>query len=492
VQLRSMLTFTLSLCSLPGYSQMANTAISSQPLHLEQSISLPSTIIGAFDHFGVDLKHHRLFATAENSRAVLVIDLETGKLVQQIGGIGKPHAVFYQEDRNRIYVTDGVDALVRVYDGDTYKPLDSISLLKDADSIGYDPSRQYLYVVNGGGDAGQKYSMLGVLDTASDRKVTDIRIDGETLEAMSLDRFRPRLYVNNRATNHVVVVDRLKNAVVADWPVMLGKTNVAMALDEQRQRLFVGCRSGQMVIFDTNTGKELQALAITKGVDDIIYDPASKRVYASGGGAVDSFQQVDADHYNALGSVPAGLQSKTARLVPEVNRLFVAVPKSASDSAQVFAFSQVGVPVYSDSEVEAAHVDAPLAEAIIVNTLSKYPYLRKLGLHAVPPGQNDSVIIANGDATRLGRKTTEADFAAVRAGKTSCAKRDDGSFYNLKLPIADVAGHPLVMLVMEIPYTSASDGADASRQAERIRDEVASQIPSLDALFKHPAQEPQH
>jgi DNA-binding beta-propeller fold protein YncE len=335
---------------------------------LNQSISLPNTIKGAFDHFGLDLKHQRLFATPEDSKAILVIDLNTGKLTHQISGIARPHAVLYREDLNRIYVTDGGDGLLRVYDGATYQPLASVHLLKDADSIGYEPSRQYLYVVNGGGDVGQKYSMLSVLDTRSDRKVADIKIDGDTLEAMSLDLFRPRLYVNNTATSQIVVVDRLKNAIVAKWPVTLGKTNVAMALDEQRQRLFVGCRSGQIVVFDTNTGKELQALPITKGVDDLIYDVASRRLYAAGDGAVASFQQIDADHYDGLESVPTGAQGKTARLVPELNRLFVAVPQSASESARILALSQVGVPAYTLPSTEAvAPVDAPLAEEIILS-----------------------------------------------------------------------------------------------------------------------------
>jgi DNA-binding beta-propeller fold protein YncE len=485
MQCRVMLVLGCALFFSPVYGQ-TNTSEVSSPLHLQQSVSLPDAIKGNFDHFGVDLKHRRLFATAEDSKAILVLDLDTAKLIHQIRGIARPHAILYREDLNRIYVTDGGDGVLRTYDGDTYKPLDVVPLLKDADSIGYDASRKYLYIVNGGGDAGQKYSMLTVINTSNEKKVADIKVNGETLEAMALDTFRPRLYINDKATNHVVVVDRWKNAIVANWPVTMGKTNVAMALDEQRQRLFVGCRSGQIIVFDTNTGKELQTLPITKGIDDLIYDAANKRIYAAGSGAVDVFQQVDADHYKALGSVPTGVQGKTALVVPELNRLFVAVPQSASGGARIFAFSPSGVPAYAPASTEATvPVDAPLAENIILNTLSAHPFLRKMGLHAVPPGEKDSVIIANGDTTRLGRKTTEGDFAAIRDGKTFCAKREDGSFYNLKLPISDAAGHPLVMLVMEIPYTAARDEPDAIQQAESIRNDVSKQIPSLNALFQH-------
>lgn len=479
-----ILALVCVLCSSPLYCQAKNHDASS-PLHLEQTISLPDAIKGNFDHFGVDLKHRRLFATPEDYKAVLVLDLNTGKPIHQIHGIARPHAVLYRADLDRIYVTDGGDGIVRIYDGDTYAPVGMVSLLKDADSIGYDASKKYLYIVNGGGDVGQTYSMLTVVDTSTDKIVGEVRIDGDTLEAMALDTFRPRLYINDKATNHVVVVDRWKDTIVANWPVTMGTTNVAMALDEQRQRLFVGCRSGQIVIFDTNTGKELQKLPITKGVDDLIYDVTNKRIYAAGNGAVDVFQQQDADHYNALGSVPTGVQGKTARLVPELNRLFVAVPRSSSGGGRILVFAPSGVPAYMAPSTEATvSVHAPLAEKIILNTLSAHPFLRKMGLHAVLPGGGDSVIIANGDATRVGRKTTVGDFEAIRGGKTFCVRREDGSFYNLKLPISDAAGHPLVMLVMEIPYTAARDEADAIQQAEIIRNDVSRQIPSLTALFQ--------
>ncbi|MBB5064426.1 YncE family protein [Granulicella mallensis] len=240
-----------------------------------QTITLPATIKGNFDHFGIDLERNRLFATPEDFKAVLVFDLAQGTLIHQISGIERPHAVLYREDTDRLYVTDGGDGSVKVYDGESYKLLNRIPLLKDADSIGYDLSRKYLYVDNGGGDVHQTYSMFSVIDTSSNKKLTDVKIDGDTLEAMALDTYRPRIYINDKAKNTVVVFDRFENTIVATWPITMGKVNVTMALDEQRQRLFVGCRDGKLVVLDTNTGKELQSLPITPGVDDTIYDPKS-------------------------------------------------------------------------------------------------------------------------------------------------------------------------------------------------------------------------
>ena len=308
------------------------------PLKLAQTLTLPADIKGNFDHFGVDLKGNRLFATPEGYKAVLVFDLKTGKPIHTIKGIGKPHAILFREDLDRIYVTDGDAGDVKIFDGKTYALLSSVKLLEDSDSIGYDPKTKYLYIDNGGGDVHQTYSMLSVVDTTAGKKLADIKIDGDTLEAMALESSSPKLYVNNKAKNQVDVIDRDKRALLASWPVTKCKTNVAMGFDEANHRLFIACRSGQISVIDTQSGKEVTALPITKGVDDILYDPASKRIYAACDGNVDVYQQSSADDYKLLAQVPSGPMGRTARLVPELKRYFVAVPQHGTDPAKILVF----------------------------------------------------------------------------------------------------------------------------------------------------------
>ncbi len=308
------------------------------PIKLIQTYELPAEVKGNFDHFGIDLKGGRLFATPEGYHAVVVFDLKTGKLVHKIDGIGKPHAVLYREDLNRIYITDGDAGDLKIFDGTTYKLVSSVKLLEDADSIGYDPATKYLYIDNGGGDVHETYSILSVVDTTAGAKLGDLKIDGDTLEAMALEKSTPKMYVNNRTKNQVSVVDREKRELVASWPVTLCKNNVAMALDEANHRLFIACRTSQIAVLDTQTGKEVTSFAITKGVDDITYDAASKRIYAACDGAVDIYEQSGPDSYKLIANVLTGPMGRTARLVPELKRYFVAVPQHDATSAKVLVF----------------------------------------------------------------------------------------------------------------------------------------------------------
>jgi DNA-binding beta-propeller fold protein YncE len=310
----------------------------SGPLKLVQTIKLPPDVKGHFDHFEIDLQNQRLFATPEDYKAVLVFDLKTGKLVHTMRGIEKPHAVLYREDINRLYVTDGEAGDVKIFDATTYSLLSSVKLLEDADSIGYDPNTKYLYIDNGGGDVHQTYSMLSVVDTTAGKKVADIKIDGDTLEAMALEKSSPKIYVNNKAKNQVDVVDREKREVIASWPVTKCKATVAMAFDEANHRLFVACRDGNLVVLDTETGKEVTSLPITKGVDDAVYDAASRRIYTAADGDVDVYEETDPNNYKLLAKVPTAPLGRTAKLVPELNRYFVAVPQHGTTNAEILVF----------------------------------------------------------------------------------------------------------------------------------------------------------
>jgi hypothetical protein len=374
-----------------------------------------------------------------------------------------------------------------VYDGATYRQLARIPLLKDADSVGYDISRHYLYIDNGGGDVGQSYSMLSAIDTTAESKLADIRIEGDTLDAMTLDNYRPHIYVNDKATNQVVVIDRFSNSIIAKWPITLGKQNVAMALDEQRQRLFVGCRSGQIVVLDSNTGKELQTLSIAAGIDDLIYDPITRRIYAAAKGVIDVFEQRDLNHYVSRGTMATGTNGRTAKLVPQLNRLFAAVPQSAQQNARILVYEPIHTPDPKLPPNDTKEpVNAPVAEKIVLETLSAHPLLRRMGLHVIPPGRANMILIANGNSTRLGIRTSQSDFAAVKSGGIYGPKIEDGEFYNMKMPVFDAQGRGIGILVMEIACTDAVSEEDAARKAAVIRDEVSKKIPSLESLFVTP------
>jgi DNA-binding beta-propeller fold protein YncE len=311
------------------------------PLKLVAQYRMPANVKGRFDHLAADLEGNRLFLAAESAHEVLVFNLRTGKYLRAIPNVEIPHAIFVRQDLDRIYVTDGGAGAVKIFDARTYRPIKAVKLKVDSDSIGYDPATRDLYVDNGGGDAHESYSMLSVVDTTRGTKAADIRIDGETLEAMALARSSPLLYVNNPAKNLIDVVNRDTRRVVATWPVTQCQRNVAMAFDEPAHRLFTACRSGAIAVFNSETGKELESVPIPPGVDDLVFDPGAMRLYAAcrgGGGSVAVYHEDSPDHFTSLGVVPSGRGAKNEVFVPQLRRLYVTVPPSDTAPGEVYVY----------------------------------------------------------------------------------------------------------------------------------------------------------
>ena len=76
-----------------------------------------------FDHLTPDLKHNRLFIVPEDNKSVEVYNIRTGKFIHSIKGIGVGHSVVYRADIDRIFVTDGSDGDVKIFNGTTYELL---------------------------------------------------------------------------------------------------------------------------------------------------------------------------------------------------------------------------------------------------------------------------------------------------------------------------------------------------------------------------------
>ncbi len=293
-----------------------------------------------FDHLTPDLKNSRIFVVPEDNKSIEVYDIRSGKFVHSIKGIGVGHSVLYRPDIDRIFVTDGSEGALRIFNGTTYAHLKTVTLLADADATGYDPVTHYLYIANGGLDAKLNYGLLSIVDTNTGERVGDIKIDSNRLEAMVVEKSGPRLFLNATEKNAIAVVDRNKQAVVAMWPATGCHVNAGVAIDESHHRLFVACRDGNLVVMDSDTGKVLRTLPISTGVDDLAYDPPSQRIYvACGEGFVNVYHQVDADHYESIGKIPTGPLGKTGLLVPELKKYFVAVPPHGAAAAEVLVFA---------------------------------------------------------------------------------------------------------------------------------------------------------
>jgi DNA-binding beta-propeller fold protein YncE len=294
------------------------------PLKLVATTPLPD-FTGDFDHFAVDLKGKRLFLTAEDHKTVEVFDLE-GKRIHSITGFGQPHAAVVLADSN-IIVTDGDGfGQVALVNGKDYTIMNTIKLPPGVDGAVFNPVNQYYYVESGSDEPSAKTHVINIIDTKAFKLVGEITLPGNHSEAMAIDRAGKKMYINLTGADQVGVVDLDTRKLIAKWPVPDAETGNSLVLDEANHRMFIATRKpAKFFVYDTDTGKVVTTLPTGEMNDDMWFDVARKRIYATGTEITSVLEQRDADHYSHIADVPTGYRAKTSIYVPELNRLYVAV-----------------------------------------------------------------------------------------------------------------------------------------------------------------------
>jgi len=222
---------------------------------------------------------------------------------------------------------------VRIFDGSSFQLLKTLDYGDDADNLRYDSDHKRIYVGYGGG-------ALGEIDNEGG-KVAETKL-GTHPESFQLEKGSPRVYVNLPKARKIAVVDREKHSIIGTWRTGMAFANYPMALDEANHRLFVVTRfPARLLVFDTNTGKIVQSLSAAGDCDDVFYDQARRRIYASGGEcAISVFEQQDPDHYKESARIPTAKGARTSFFSPELRRLFLAVRRQGSQSAAIEIFAQ--------------------------------------------------------------------------------------------------------------------------------------------------------
>ena len=332
----SVIALLLSCAAGPKSDAQQN-----EPLRLVQTIPMPN-VKGRIDHMDVDVKGKRLFIAGLENGSLEVVDLGTGKWSKGIPGFKKTQGVVYIPSLNKVFVASGDDGMLRVFRGDSLELLDSIKLELGPNRVTYDPHKNIVYVGYGGKDAGKDYGEVGIIDAKTNKSLGDIKVEAHPAELL-LDKSGKTLYVFVSSVSKVQVVDTKKREVVSTWTAS-SQRNGDGAFDEKTHRLFIGTRTPpQMIVMNSNTGKEVAALPTVEGMDGVYFNAGQKRIYVSGGrdndiGYVFVYQQKDADHYEAIGQIPTKSGAGTSFWSPELNRFYVGAPAHDSEEAAILVF----------------------------------------------------------------------------------------------------------------------------------------------------------
>jgi hypothetical protein len=222
---------------------------------------------GGWDYVTIDAE--RKLAYVPRTTYTQVVSLTEGKLIATIPGIKRGHGSCLVPQAGRGFITDGVGAVVQVFDLKTHQVLGAIPSVPDVDGIIFD--RGCNKVLSVSGDGGTLIPIVPDVDPKAGH--TEAAIDlGGSPEFLASDE-RGTAYVNVMDKGYVAVVDTKAMKVTHQWPVAPGGDPVGMSIDRRNGRLFIGCRKPQkLIVMSTADGKVLADLPIGPGVDATHFD----------------------------------------------------------------------------------------------------------------------------------------------------------------------------------------------------------------------------
>lgn len=124
------------------------------------------------------------------------------------------------------------------------------------------------------------------------------------------------------------------------------------------------------------------------------------------------------------------------------------------------------------------------AQKLVADYLAAHKDVLVLGIHATKPGTTENRIIAINLPTHVGKKSDADDMKVINTGKPLTEAEKDEGKYEVLLPLQDRSGKQIGALAVVFPYHEGDDQTSFLPRAVRVRDQLASKIPSLRALFR--------
>ena len=296
-------------------------------LVLEARIPL-GEVKGRIDHLAMDASRGDLFIAELGNDSVAIVDLGKRQVIARLGGLSEPQGLGFVVSTDDLYVANGGDGSVRIFNGANFKSTGRIDLGDDADNVRVDDKAGRVFVGYGGG-------ALAVIDAKTRTSTTRFPLPVHP-ESFQLDPNRAAIYVNMPGAHRIAVVDRVTGKQTGSLPPGMTFANYPMALDSHGARLAVVFRApSQLLVFDLADDKAVARLGVCGDADDVFFDESRDRLYViCGQGFVDVVARQNG-RYQRVARIPTAPGARTGFWSASLDRLYVAAPTRSEAAAAV-------------------------------------------------------------------------------------------------------------------------------------------------------------
>jgi DNA-binding beta-propeller fold protein YncE len=314
---------TCALLLIFAFGTLANAQ--SVSYHLLKTIPLGAAPGGSeyFDYVMADSDTRRVYVS--HGTEVKVVDADTGDVVGTITGLKKCHGIAIASGRG--FITDGDAGKVFVFDTKTLKITGEIKTAEDSDSIIYDPASKHIFAFNGDSHS------ASVIDPESTAVVKTLDMGGGPEFAVADGK--GTVFNNIEDKNEIAVIDSQALTIKARWPVAPAGGPTALAMDREHRRVFSTGRKPQMVVMiDADTGKVLQSLPISAGVDAAAFeDETGLLLVSTREGMVHIFHEDSPTKLREVQTLKTEYGAKTMALDAKTHNLYLSTAEFTEPGA---------------------------------------------------------------------------------------------------------------------------------------------------------------
>ncbi len=269
------------------------------------------------------------------SSHVQVVDLDKSEVIGDIPKTNGVHGVALVPELKLGFASAGRDNAVVAFDLKTLKAVGNpIKTGKNPDAIIYDPaSKHILAMCHSGG-------VVTVIDPAAlEKEPVTIEVGG-ALEFAVADG-AGHAFVNVEDKSELVEIDTAANKVMAHWSLAPGEGPTGLSMDKEHHQLFAGCDgNAKMVVVDSESGKQLAAVEIGKGVDGVAFDPTIGAMSANGeDGTISVVRETSPGKFEVVATVPTFKKARTISVDESTHHVLL---PTTSEDGKTFVIAVVG------------------------------------------------------------------------------------------------------------------------------------------------------
>ena len=319
------LTLALSAAMLPLLLQVPSAGAESPADRYDKVRKIEIGGEGGWDFLEVDPSSHRLFV-ARGTR-VVVVDLDSEKVVGEIADTPGVHGVAFVPDLHRGFTSNGGDSTVTAFDTRTLKTLGKVQAHGRPDIIYFEPMSRRVFTFNHGTND------TTAIDPDAMKPIETVPLGGVPELAVSDDK--GHVFVNLEDTSEIVEFDARTLKVLRRFPLAPGEEPTGLAFDPRARKLFSTCANRKLVVADADSGKVVQTLEIGPGPDGCVFDAERGLVFSSNGGdgtlTIVRETAPGAGKYEVARTVKTQVSAKTIAMDPKTHRLYLsaATPEAA-------------------------------------------------------------------------------------------------------------------------------------------------------------------